>query len=272
MNERLPLLLETTELHKHLGEPKLLIVDLSRDSVYQQAHIPGAIFVDFKRLLSGEQPASGKMPAKEQLQTLFSEIGLEPDVHVVAYDDEGGGWAGRFIWTLDCIGHQHYSYLNGGIHAWIADQLPLEQAPNSASPSSIQITLNDKVRVDKDFILEHLDTQDICIWDARSKEEFDGIKAFAAKAGHIPGANNYEWTLAMDKDNALRLRNQQDVAQELSSAGIDKERTIVTHCQTHHRSGFTYLLGKILGFKDIRAYDGSWSEWGNDPDTPVESN
>jgi thiosulfate/3-mercaptopyruvate sulfurtransferase len=277
MSESLALLIEPNELKSQLDKSsehnKLLIIDLSREAVYQQAHVPGAIFLDFKELLSGIQPAAGKLPSAEQLSTLFSNLGLEQDSHVVAYDDEGGGWAGRFIWTLDCIGHKHYSYLNGGIHAWIADQMPIEQTINQAAPNNYQISeesLQLNVKADMPFILDNLNNDDLTIWDARSKEEYEGSKAFAAKGGHIPGAKHYEWTSAMDKDNALRLRPLAQIESDLLSAGIDKNHIVVTHCQTHHRSGFTYLLGKILGFKDIRGYDGSWSEWGNDPNTPVE--
>ena len=272
----LALLIEPSDLLKQIDnsqDKKLLIIDLSREAVYQQAHVPGAIFLDFKKLLSGIQPATGKLPSAEQLSSLFSSLGLEQDSHVIAYDDEGGGWAGRLIWTLDCIGHKHYSYLNGGIHAWIADNMPIEQSINQATASDYKIsedklTLN--VKADMPFILNNLNNEDFTIWDARSKEEYEGSKAFAAKGGHIPGALHYEWTNGMDKENALRLKPIAQLETELQSVGIDKNTTVITHCQTHHRSGFTYLLGKILGFKDIRAYDGSWSEWGNDPNTPVE--
>ena len=108
----LGLLLEADDLEQHLGNDKLIIIDLCRDTVYQQAHVPGAIHVDFKKLLGGIQPATGKIPSEAQLSTVFSEIGLTPESYVVAYDDEGGGWAGRLIWTLDMIGHQNYAYLN----------------------------------------------------------------------------------------------------------------------------------------------------------------
>jgi len=89
----------------------------------------------------------------------------------------------------------------------------------------------------------------------------------AAKNGHIPGAINAEWTSLMDRNNSLRIRK--DAKEYLASLGLTSDKSIVTHCQSHHRSGFTYLVGKALGF-NIRAYHGSWSEWGNHPNTPVE--
>ena len=96
------------------------------------------------------------------------------------------------------------------------------------------------------------------------------MRAFAQKAGHIPGATHYEWTDAMDKHNNLRLRDLEEVRRELAERGIQGNKEVITHCQTHHRSSFTWLVGKILGFERISGYPGSWAEWSNHPDTPTE--
>ncbi len=106
------------------------------------------------------------------------------------------------------------------------------------------------------------------IWDARSPAEFRGEKLFAARGGHIPGAINFEWTAAMDRARDLRIR--EDIAEQLEALGIVPEKEVVTHCHTHHRSGLTYLLAKALGYPRVKGYAGSWSEWGNLPDTPVQ--
>ena len=113
----LPLLLEAEQLNKRDSQQrdKLLIIDVSSQENYDKHHLPGAIHLAPKSLQCGSPPTPGKLPSKEQLSALFSSIGLSPDKHVICYDDEGGGWAGRLIWTLDVLGHQHYSYLNGGI-------------------------------------------------------------------------------------------------------------------------------------------------------------
>jgi thiosulfate/3-mercaptopyruvate sulfurtransferase len=123
-------------------------------------------------------------------------------------------------------------------------------------------------QVDIDYVLAHYQDTDHIIWDARSPEEFSGERLLAQRSGHIPHAVNYEWTLAMDKTNSLKIRDLAVIRAELAQLGISNEKTVITHCQTHHRSGFTYLIGRILGF-NIKAYAGSWSEWGNRPDTPI---
>lgn len=266
----LPLLLEPAELAAHLNDANLLILDLGKESVYQQAHVPGAISVNGKQFVLGQLPAPGKLPAVAQLSAAFSALGLTPEKHVVVYDDEGGGWAGRLIWTLDAIGHPNYSYLNGGIHAWLAEGLPVESSPSAAKPSQYSASLQEGPVADLAYMLAHHGDADHAIWDARSPEEFAGTRVLAQRGGHIPGAVNYEWTRAMDRANALRVRDLEAIRAELAALGITADKTVVTHCQTHHRSGFTYLIGRILGFPKLKAYAGSWSEWGNTPDTPIE--
>ncbi len=263
----LPLLIEPEELEAHLEDDNLLIVDLCRTEIYQQQHIPGAVHVPPGAIVSGVQPAVGRLPELDRLNAVFSAIGYSADKHIVAYDDEGGGWAGRFIWTLDVIGHSNASMVNGGLIAWANEGRPMTTEVPTISPAVTDLQINRDVIAEKEDILKGLDSGDLTVWDARSAEEWAGTKVVAAKGGHIPGAINVDWLLTMDRDRQLRLR--EDIQSFLAAQGIDGKKPIITHCQSHHRSGLTYFIGKYLGF-DIRGYHGSWSEWGNDPDTPVE--
>jgi len=266
-NDVRKLILEPEELANLVETRDILLVDLSQPGNYAQAHIEGALHVHPSELIAGIKPAVGKLPGNEQLNRLFSRIGYRPEQQIVAYDDEGGGWAGRFIWTLDIIGHQHSAYLNGGIHAWVASGLPTTDIIPNPTPNPTEVTIDTRFIASKDEVLASLDDPDSIIWDARTAQEYTGAKVVAARGGRIPGAVNLEWTGAMDPDRQLRIRS--DIVELLNSLGLSADKKIITHCQTHHRSGFTYLVGKSLGYQ-IRAYDGSWSEWGNDPDTPVE--
>ncbi|RRV14171.1 sulfurtransferase [Stutzerimonas xanthomarina] len=264
----LPLVIEPADLAARLDAPELILVDLTSAARYAEGHLPGARFVDPKQTQLGQPPAPGLLPDIAQLQRLFGALGHRHDAVYVVYDDEGGGWAGRFIWLLDVIGHHHYHYLNGGLHAWLGEARPLTQQIPEAAPGLPNLTLDPAPIATRSYIESRLGADDLVIWDARSPAEFRGEKLFAARGGHIPGAINFEWTAAMDRARDLRIRD--DIAEQLEALGIVPEKEVVTHCHTHHRSGLTYLLAKALGYPRVKGYAGSWSEWGNLPDTPVQ--
>ena len=268
----LSLIVEPEQLAEHLDNPQLLIIDVPlKAESHDQGHVPGAVFLDFRRLMRGEGDVPCEVPSVDSLSRLFSELGLTRDTHVVAYDDEGGGWAGRLLWTLELIGHTRYSYLNGGIHAWRQAGQPVSTEPRTPSPSEYEAEiLHPEVAIDRIELQERLGEKGFAIWDARSPAEYRGEKGENRQLGHIPGAVNMEWTEAMDKERALRIRDYAELITELEVLGLTPDMEVVTHCQSHHRSGFTWLVGKALGFDKIRGYAGSWKEWGNRDDTPIE--
>jgi thiosulfate/3-mercaptopyruvate sulfurtransferase len=262
----LPLIAEPQQLSAILDHPDLLLIDLCRAETFASTHLPGAIHVEPGELVSGIRPATGKLPDIDRLNDLFSRIGYDAKKHIVAYDDEGGGWAGRFIWTLDVIGHAHSSYLNGGIHAWHGEGLPLTAEVTEPAHVELEVTIHPGPIAEMGDVLASIDDPGTVIWDARSAEEYAGIKVVAKRGGHVPGAINLDWLETMDRDRQLRIR--EDIGDVITTLGI-AGKNVITHCQTHHRSGLTYLIGKSLGLS-IRAYHGSWSEWGNSDTTPIE--
>ncbi|WP_426201602.1 rhodanese-like domain-containing protein [Pseudomonas sp. TWP3-1] len=264
----LSLVIEPSDLLARLDARNLILVDLTSPARYAEGHLPGARFVDPKRTQLGQPPAPGLLPSKEKLEELFGELGHHKDAVYVVYDDEGGGWAGRFIWLLDVIGHDKYHYIDGGLPAWLAEGSPMSIQIPPAVGGPVALTLHDEPTATREYLQSRLGAADLAIWDARGPLEYSGEKVLAAKAGHIPGAVNFEWTAGMDQAQQLRIRS--DMPQILEKLGITKDKEIITHCQTHHRSGFTYLVAKSLGYPRVKGYAGSWGEWGNHPDTPVE--
>ncbi len=248
--------------------PALRLVQVTDAALFEQYHLPHAQHVAPAELVAGTPPAPGKLPELARLEALFSRLGYDADCEFVVYDDEGGGWAGRFAWTLDMVGHRRWRYLDGGLHAWAAADGELASGPAEAiDASAVSLELDERARASLDEVRAAIDDPAQLIWDVRSREEYLGLRSGSARAGHIPGAVNVDWLLLKEPERHQRLR--EDLEAFLEAHGVDGGRRVITHCQTHHRSGLSYMVGRLLGFADVRAYDGSWAEWGNRDDTPV---
>jgi thiosulfate/3-mercaptopyruvate sulfurtransferase len=272
MKAKLSLIVEPDELEPVLHDPAYTIVDLSKQDNYKKYHIPGALELDYNKVVLEKKPVGGLVPDETSVSALFESLGITAETHVIAYDDEGGGKAGRFLWTLEIHGHQNISLLNGGIFAWANEGFPLTDAiPKLPEPTHYPVTLSNTHVADESYILNHLKDTNLVLLDTRSPEEFCGIKKYADRGGHIPGAINFNWTNAMDQNNNLRLLPRDTLESMLLELGVSKENEVIAYCHTHHRSSHTYYVLKYLGYENIKGYPGAWSEWGNDPAVPVEA-
>ena len=268
-DNNLPLLMEPTQLESLLDDESVLVVDLSKSSVHRQAHIPGAVFLEYGDIVAAKPPVAGLLPTPEVIENVLSSIGIDSNTHVIAYDDEGGGKAARLLWTLECMGHQRFSLLNGGLHAWLNEKHPLTNEPTPPKPSVFSATLTEHPIASTEYILSKLDSENTALLDARSPEEYSGARRYSQFGGHIPGAINLDWTAGMDQSRNLRMRDSQELLALLGKLNITPEKEVICYCQTHHRSSYSYIMLKVLGFEMVRGYHGSWSDWGNRSDTPI---
>lgn len=272
MSSDKPLLIETSELAELLRrDDPPLVVHVGNPESHTHGHIPGAVFLPYEALTRDEPPVSGLVPDDEALSQLLSGIGLTPERYLVAYDAENGGRAARLLYTLAIAGHRHMSMLNGGLTAWVNEAYPIERELVTAQVSHYQINRDDTPVADRDYILAHLDDPEVVVLDVRSADEYHGRDIKTQRGGHIPGAVHMEWTRAIDKSRHLRMRSSQEMRPMLDSLGVTPDREVIVYCQTHHRSAHTWALLKALGYERVRGYPGAWSDWGNHPDTPVET-
>ena len=266
------LLIDAEQLVPHLGNDKLRIVDLSRASVYDQLHIPHALHLKPKFLVRQHEQATGLLPDVEGLQELIRYLNISSEHHVVVYDDEGGAWAGRLIWNLHCLGFENTSLLNGGIHAWLAAGLPTTSEVEQFEPVNTLVQVDQakiqQYRIEYTELLEKVQSSQVQLWDCRTEDEYTGLRLAARRGGHIPNALHFEWSTALNRENHLRLHPLERTQQRLEQLGFNLNEPVVVYCQSHHRSGLAYILGRLLGW-NIQAYDGAWSEWGNRLDSPI---
>ena len=270
--DHLPLLIESEQLAEYIDHPHLRLIDLSRESVYRQLHLPKAIHLKPCAFTRTEDMATGLFPDEAQIQALIAQLNISESHHVVVYDDEGGAWAGRLLWTLHCLGFENTSLLNGGIHAWLAAGFETTMDVPKLDPVHPLWQANtgriDEYRIEYQELLKRVQQQDIQLWDCRTEDEYTGLRLAARRGGHIPQARHFEWSTALNRQNHLKLHPLERTRSQLNDLGFDLTQPVVVYCQSHHRSGLAYVLARLLDWP-VRAYDGAWSEWGNRLDSPI---
>ena len=267
----LPLILEPEQLAPLLGKKQLLIIDLSDLDTHRAYHVPGAIHLDYAQLCQELPSTAGQLSSNTPLSQTLNQIGLTPNHHVIAYDSGDNAQACRLLWTLDLIGHSHYSLLNGGLSAWLDECYPTEAGATEIKPGTQTFSyLADAPSVDLLYLLQHLNDKTIQIVDARTPEEYCGQDNRAQRGGHIPGAINLDHRRLISAEHSMRLIPEPEIKQIIKELGLKPKLKTICHCHTHRRSALVYIALKSLGYNNLKAYPGSWAEWGNNLDTPIE--
>ena len=257
------MLISTIELDTILNDPNVIIADTRSFKEYSEGHIPGAVHLDLFAFHWIDTTEKGIENFNNQTQNLLSFLGVTPEKKVIFYDSVSGMLAARGVWMLMYFSHENVSMLDGGITKWKKENLSLETKLNGFKPSNFSGKVNQNIISGFEYIRDNLDN--LKILDVRSSGEYDGSTIRAAQSGHIPNSINIDWNQNITKDGTFK--NDDELSQMYD---ISKNTEIVTYCQGAYRAANTFLVLKKLGFKNIRVYLGSWGEWGNKLELPVE--
>jgi thiosulfate/3-mercaptopyruvate sulfurtransferase len=256
-------LITTKELSKELDNPNLIIIDTRSYKEYSQGHIPRAVNLDLFAYHWFDTSKKGLEVFNEQCKKILSFVGIANENKVIFYDDISGMLAARGVWLLLYFSHENVLMLDGGIKKWQADGFPTEQKTNGFRPAKFDGKTNSKIIAGYEYVKKNLDS--LILIDARSKEEYDGAVIRAAHSGHIPNAINIDFNLNIASDGTIK-----DQAQLSELYKFPKDAEIITYCQGAYRAANSFIALKKLGFSNVKVYLGSWGEWGNRTELPVE--
>jgi thiosulfate/3-mercaptopyruvate sulfurtransferase len=263
------LLWSIDELKSRLQDPRLVVLDLRPPEAYSNGHIPGARSFDiFGISLIDTRPE----PLKAYLwliEHLIQAKGINSDNTILIYDDVAGMRSARLFWFLEFFGHDDVHVLNGGFTAWQAAGLPItHEAVVVPEPGNFKMKQRRELLATVDDVLSRLNKPFTVIIDTRTDDEYTGKWIRAARSGAIPGTVHLEWTNNLDPNGFMK--SAEELKQMYAAKGIVPEKEVIPHCHGGYRSAHTYLALRLIGYPNVRNYLGSWGEWGNRMDLPIE--
>ena len=273
-------LVDTKWVAGHLDDPSVRVVEVDYDPTanYSVGHIPGATLFDWRKDMNDEPRRD--ILSKEQLQALLSRNGITGDTTIILYGDFNNWFAAFAFWDLKYYGVQNVKLMNGGRKKWLIEDRTLTKDVKTYAKSEYRVSgpERERIRIFKDEVMKAIGAGGKVLVDVRGPKEFTGeILAppeypteHAQRGGHIPGAANIPWAQAVnDSDGTFKARSQLD--ELYRSKGVMPDKEVITYCRIGERSSFSwFVLTYLMGYPNVRNYDGSWTEWGNSVRLPIE--
>jgi thiosulfate/3-mercaptopyruvate sulfurtransferase len=272
-------LVETDWVSQHLKDDAVRVAEVDYDPTanYDLGHIPGAVLFDWKRDMS--DPVVRNILTKQQLEDLLSRSGVTKDTLLVLYGDFDNWFAAFVFWILKYYGvEKKVVLMNGGRKKWLAEGKEVtKEVPSVAKTSFKAKSPNENIRAYFDYVKRSLNKSKKVFVDVRSPEEFTGEMTaapeypneHAQRGGHIPGAVNVPWSQAVEEDGTFK--SAEELHKLYQGRGVTPDKEVLTYCRIGERASFTWFVLKyLLGYPNVKNYDGSWTEWGNMVRTPIE--
>lgn len=270
-------LVDTQWVADHLNDPNVRLVESNEDALlYETGHIPGAVKVDWFSTL--QDPVRRDFLGKEEFEKLCSSLGIANDTTIIFYGDKSNWFATYALWLFRYYGHQYLKIMNGGRAKWQLEGRPLTKERPVYPNTRYQATdPKGDIRAFREDVFEHLGSAAPLV-DVRSPKEFSGEllhmanypQEGATRGGHIPGAVNIPWSTAVNEADST-FKSREDLEKIYNEKGITPDKEIIAYCRIGERSSHTwFVLTYLLGYPGVRNYDGSWTEWGNLVNAPIE--